>query len=297
MRGLPPPTWLRTFEAAARHLSFTQAAHELHVTQSAVSQQIRLLEDRVGQPLFHRLPQSLRLTEAGKAYMPVVRDAFERLGHGTEEVFGRSREDLLTLRATPGFIEFWLAPRLEDFFAANPDLQLRVTSTIWNTEFMEAGVDLEIRYGTGQWPALEAARLTRETLLPVCAPRVARGLRGDPARLVELRLLHTDGFQNGWPEWLHLAGVAGEVDGGSGSHFDTAILPLRLAEEGLGVALGRSSLVAPRLEGGSLAAPFETVLPTEEGFYVTWREGVPPRPEAGKLLEWLRTVAAEPDHA
>jgi len=293
MRGLPPPAWLRTFEAAARHLSFTQAAHELHVTQSAVSQQIRLLEDRLGQPLFHRLPQSLQLTEAGKAYVPVVRDAFDRLGHGTEEVFGQSREGLLTLRATPGFVEFWLAPRLQGFFESHPDMQLRVTSTIWNTEFIEAGVDLEIRYGTGDWPGLAAARLTREHLFPVCSPKLARTLGDDPARLAGVRLLHTDGFLNGWPEWLQHAGVAADVDGGGGSHFDTAILPLRLAEESLGVALGRSSLVAPRLESGSLAAPFTAVLETEEAFHVTWREGAPPRPAAAELLDWLRRVAAD----
>lgn len=292
--SLPPPSWLRTFGVAARHMSFTRAAEELHVTQSAVSQQIRLLEDRLGQPLFHRLPQSLQLTEAGKAYLPVVREAFERLAFGTEEVFGIARQGLVTVRATPGFAEFWLAPRLEALFAAYPELELRVTSTIWNTDSIESGVDLEVRYGLGEWGELEAACLTREHLVPVCSPGVAARLQGDPRHLARVRLLHTDGFRNGWPEWLDAAGVARHVDGGSGCHFDTAILPLRLAEEGLGVALGRSSMIGQRLHHGRLVAPFDTPVPTREAFHLCWPSDTPLHPDAEIVRDWLIASATEP---
>ena len=292
LRPLPPPNWLRTFVAAARHMSFTRAAEELHVTQSAVSQQIRLLEDRLDQPLFHRLPQGLQLTEAGKAFLPVVRDSFDRLAYATEEIFGYARSDLVTVRATPGFGEFWLGPRLHRLYAAHPDLELRITTTIWNTDFMESGVDLEVRYGTGEWPELEARQLMREYLMPVCSPRLASGLGGDPARLAGVRLLHTDGFRNGWPEWLHRAGIADRVDGGSGSHFDTAVLPLRLAGEGLGVALGRWSMIEQHLADGTLVTPFDVALPTDEAFYVAWPTDEPLRPEAELLRDWLVETAA-----
>lgn len=292
-RALPPPAWLRTFEAAARHMSFTRAAEELNVTQSAVSQQIRLLEDRLAQPLFHRLPQSLQLTEAGKAYLPVVREAFERLSHGTEEVFGIARKGLVTLRVTPGFAEFWLAPRLPSLCQRHPGLDLRVTSTIWNTDAIEAGMDLEIRYGTGEWPELEAERLTREQLLPVCSPGLAAQLRAEPEALADQRLLHTDGFRHGWPDWIHEAGMTDRVDGGGGCHFDTAILPLTLAEDGFGVALGRHSLVEQRLASGRLAAPFECRLPTDEAFYLTWPAEGPLRPEAELVRAWLVDAARE----
>lgn len=294
MRTLPPPTWLRTFEAAARHTSFTRAAEELHVTQSAVSQQIRLLEDRLGQPLFHRLPQGLQLTEAGKAYLPVVRAGFERLEYGTQEIFGYERSELVTIRATPGFGEFWLGPRLHDLYTRHPGIDLRVTSIIWNTDFVEAGVDLEIRYGTDEWPDLERQRLTHEHLVPVCSPALAERLGADPACLAETRLLHVDGFRNGWPEWLHHAGVADRVEGGSGSHFDTAILPTQLAEAGLGVALGRWSMIEKRIENGTLVAPFDLPMPIDEAFYVCWPHEHPLLPEAEQVRDWLVEVAGEP---
>ena len=294
-RPLPPPSWLRTFEAAARNLSFTRAAEELHVTQSAVSQQIRLLEDRLGEALFHRLPQSLQLTEAGKAYLPVVHDAFDRLRFGTEELFGSSHSGLVTIRSTPGFGEFWLAPRLEDLFSRHPGIELRVTSTIWNTAFMDSGVDLEIRYGDGSCAGLETAWLTREYLVPVCSPSLAERLAGDPKNLSEVRLLHTDGFLNGWPEWLRRARVARHVDGGRGSHFDTAILPMKLAEAGAGVALGRRSLIEGGLESGRLVMPFATRLPTEEAFFVAWPAEAELREEAAAVRDWLLdTAGVEP---
>lgn len=293
-RPLPPPSWLRTFEAAARHMSFTRAAEDLHVTQSAVSQQIRLLEDRLGEPLFHRLPRSIQLTEAGKAYLPVVRDAFEQLSLGTEQVFGYSRSELVTIRATPGFGEFWLAPRLGDLYATHPEVEVRVTSTIWNAEFMETGVDLEVRYGTDEWPELETRRLTREYLVPVCAPSMAEYLDQDPRRLAEVRLLHVDGFRNGWAEWLHHADAADAVDAGRGSHFDTAILPIRLACEGLGIALGRWSLVERHIHDGRLVQPFAVSMPVDEAFYVTWPSDEPLRPEATVLRDWMLQIAERP---
>jgi len=292
-RPLPPPSWLRTFAAAARHMSFTRAAEELHVTQSAVSQQIRLLEDRLGESLFHRLPQSLQLTEAGKAYLPIVRDAFERLVYGTEEIFGYPRGGLVTVRATPGFGEFWLAPRLHDLYTSHPEMDLRIVSTIWNTDFVESGVDLEIRYGSDEWSELETRRLTSEYLTPVCSPAVAARLGNDPERLAGERLLHVDGFRKGWPAWLHHAGVADRVDGGSGSHFDTAILPTKLAEEGLGVALGRWSMVQQRLAQGTLVTPFTVSLVTNEAFYVAWPADRELRPEAATLRDWLVRVAEQ----
>jgi len=292
LRNLPPPAWLRTFDAAARHMSFTEAAAELHVTQSAVSQHIRLLEDRLGHALFHRLPRGLRLTEAGKAYLPVVHDAFERLKLGTEEVFGQDGDAPLTVRATPGFIELWLGPRLERLFARQPDLDLRITSIIWNTDFVETGVDLEIRYGDGEWSGLETERLTRETLFPVCTPELAAALAGDPLNLSNTRLLHTDGFMNGWPEWLRHAGVDDRIDGGAGCHFDTAVLPVHLAANGLGVALGRASLVHDLLAGGELVAPFAERLSTDEAFFAAWPDDAPLRAEASELLDWLHSEAA-----
>ncbi len=275
-------------------MSFTDAAAELSLTQSAVSQHVRLLEDRLGHRLFHRHARGLQLTESGKAYLPVVRDAFERLALGTGAVFGHDHETPLTLRATTGFIELWLAPRLDRLFAERPELELRVASLIWNSEFIETGVDLEVRYGQGEWVGLEAERLSRETLFPVCSPAVAARIAGDPARLADERLLHIDGFRNGWTEWLHHAGASVRIAGRGGCHFDTTLTAVHLAIAGLGVVLGRSSLVSGALARGELIAPFDSVLDTEEAFYVVWPADAPLRPQARILLEWLRREAGEP---
>ncbi|MDZ7748360.1 MAG: LysR substrate-binding domain-containing protein [Halofilum sp. (in: g-proteobacteria)] len=214
-------------------------------------------------------------------------------GNGCRSV-GEERSELVTMRATPGFGEFWPGPRMHGLYAAHPELDVRVTSTIWNTELLEAGIDLEIRYGTDEWPELERRRLTREHLAPVCSPALAEWLGNDPARLAQARLLHVDGFRNGWPAWLHQAGVADRVDGGSGSHFDTAILPIQLAEHGLGVALGRWSMTEPRIAAGTLVRPFAVTMPTEEAFYVCWPSEEALRPEAALVRDWLVEQARDP---
>ena len=172
-RRLPPAQALHAFEAAARHMSFTEAARELGVTQAAISQRIRLLEHRLGQPLFLRHPRGLELTDAGRALVPAVHDAFERLTSGIAEVFGAPADAPLTVRMTPGFAAHWLAPRLPAFQAAYPEVTLRVSSAVWRSDFDLEAVDIEIRYGRGDWDGVECERLTRERLTPVCAPSIA----------------------------------------------------------------------------------------------------------------------------
>lgn len=292
-RSLPPLNWLRAFEAAARLMSFTQAGRELGVTQSAISQNVRLLEAHLGQRLFERMPHRLELTESGKAYLPAVQDGFQRIGAGTREVFGPPRGQRLTVRTTPGFADLWLAPRLSDLYRAAPDLNLRLLSTIWEVEFEGDGDTLEIRYGAGDWPGLHAERLTDDRVFPVASPALAERLRDDPGRLARMRLLHAVGFRATWPRWLDAAGLSDRVDGSGGDHFDTAILPIHLAEQGQGVALGRSSLVAGKLASGTLAAPLAPALTTEEVFHLVWPEGATLNPDAERFVAWLRRAAAE----
>lgn len=292
--ALPPLNWLRAFEAAARLMSFTQAGRELGVTQSAISQNVRLLEAHLGQRLFDRLPQRLDLTESGKAYLPAVQDGFGRISAGTREVFGPRGGERVTLRATPGFADFWLAPRLQRLFAEAPDLQLRITSTVWDIEFEAGGADLEIRYGDGNWPGLACEKLATDKVFPVTSPQLGAVLQADPAALAQQRLFHTIGFRVTWPRWLQAAGLANTVDGESGDHFDTAILPLHLAEQGCGVALARSSLVQPKLDAGTLVAPLEPHVPTTEAFFLVWPTDRPMRADAERVVQWLlRTTGPE----
>ena len=167
---LPPLTWLRAFEAAARSRSFTHAAAELHLTQAAISKHVKALEQHLRQPLFIRHARSLELTKSGEAYLPSVQDALERLAAGTREVFGPRRTGVLTLRCAVAFAVNWLAPRLPAFLDANPDVNLRVISTVWNGPFDNDAFDLDIQYGRGDWAGFTSHRLTQETITPVCAP-------------------------------------------------------------------------------------------------------------------------------
>jgi LysR family glycine cleavage system transcriptional activator len=290
-RDLPPLTWLRAFEAAARTLSFTSAAAELHVTQAAISKHVKSLELRLGQPLFLRRPRSLELTKMGEAYLPKVQDALERLATGTREVFGRRRGQVLTLRCAVSFSVTWLAPRLGAYLAARPGRSVRIISTVWTDSFDREAVDLDIQYGTGGWEGVESHRLTWDRITPLCAPEMAAGLRA-PGDLAGQRLLHVMGYQEGWGRWLAAAG-ARQVDPGQGLHLDTSLAAFALAAQGVGVALGRSSLAAGDRAAGRLVAPFALDLPIDEAFHLLVPKGRDPHPEAAEFADWLVARARE----
>lgn len=291
VRRLPPMNWLRAFEAAARHVSFTGAAQELGVTPSAVSQQVRLLEHHLGSTLFYRLPRSLKLAEAGEAYLPLVRDAFERLAASTAEIFGDRTGERLTVKATMGFALFWLVPRLPRFRALHPEIALRVTTSIWAGEPRDPAMDLEIRHGPDSWPGMRAERLTRDLVFPVCSPELRDGppRLEHPAELARHTLLHAVGFREGWSDWLARAGAAGLVDAAAGLEFDTSAMTIELALRGAGVALGRSCFVGEHLAAGRLVAPFDLAIPTDEAVYLISPAGRPAESAAERFRVWLLT--------
>ncbi|MFZ1470747.1 MAG: LysR substrate-binding domain-containing protein [Paracoccaceae bacterium] len=280
---LPPLTWLRAFEAAARTLSFTQAAAELNVTQAAISKHVKSLELHLRQPLFHRHPRSLSLTRWAEAYLPKVQDALDRLAMGTREVFGHRRDEALTLRCAVSFATNWLAPRLPDWLARNPKRRLRILSSVWNDSFDSAGHDLDIQYGRGTWPGLTSHRLTWETITPLAAPGVTLPT---PQDLRNHRLLHVLGYQEGWAVWLRAAGATG-VDPGQGVQCDTSLTAFALAAHGGGIALGRHSLAADDLARGRLIAPFALQVPIDEAFHLLEPSGGSPHPDAAAFRDWL----------
>ena len=285
-RRLPPAQALQAFDAATRHMSFTDAARELGITQAAVSQRIRLLEHRLGQALFLRHPRGLELTDAGRALVPAVQEAFERLSTGVAEAFGAPRDAPLTVRGTPGFSAHWLAPRLSAVRREHPGITLRLVTAIWPSDFDLDGVDLEIRYGRGDWPGVEAARLTHDRIAPVCAPALARELER-PADLSGRTLLHAVGFEAGWLRWLREAGADDVLESTGTLLGDTMAVILELAAHGAGVALGRSDIVAPLLESGRLVAPFDHWMDTDEAFFVVRDASRAPRPEAERFWSWM----------
>ncbi len=255
-RRLPHLTWLRAFEASARHLSFTSAAVELNLTQAAISKQVKLLEQYLREPLFERKPRSLVLTKIGAAYLPKVRDSFERLAAGTEEVFGNRRSEVLTVRAPVGYSVNWIAPRLRSFFDA--------------------------------YPGIGVQRLTWEVIEPVCAPQLLSGERPirEPSDLKDHCLLHVLGYEEGWGAWLRHVG-AKDVNAGQGLQFDTSLLAFEYAATGGGVALARSSMSGPELESGRLIRPFDTAFPIDEAFYLIAPSDGQEHPDAGAFRTWL----------
>lgn len=283
MSDLPPLLWLQAFEAAARTLSFTAAGRELGVTQAAISQRIRLLEDRLGQKLFVRYPRSLSLTPAGQAWLPSINDAFARISEGTSEVFGTSPDNPVTVRTTPVIQQNWLAPRLARFHRCHPGIAIRLVSAIWQDDFGPEGADIEIRYGRGEWQGVEALSLGAETLLPVCAPSLAAALVS-PADLKGHTLLHALGFAVGWATWLEQAGVAALEPGCPALTCDNQVMTLALASQGAGIALAHRRLVQKR---DDLVAPFAHSIATEESFWLVRSSRRDVGEDAERLWRWL----------
>jgi LysR family transcriptional regulator, glycine cleavage system transcriptional activator len=236
-----------------------------------------------------RLPRSLSLTKSGDAYLPKVRDAFERLNFGTQEVFGRHRGSVVTVRCAVSFSVNWLAPRLPDFMARYPKAKIRLVSSVWSDNDEKNQCDLDIQYGTGNWRNADCHRLTRETLTPLCAPSLQNQLRA-PADLKNHNLLHVIGYQDGWATWLKAAGVL-DIDPGGGLQCDTSLVAFELAAQGDGVALGRSSLADRELQSGRLIAPFELAVPVGESFYLVKPRGRMLPIDADLFANWLIAVA------
>src|SRR5687768_7232368 len=194
-RRLPSLNALKAFEAAARHESFTKAAHELSVTQGAVSQQVKGLEAELGVRLFRRERQRLVITEAGQSYLEVVRDAFDRLVMGTERLLQRQKSGTLTITTSPNFAAKWLVHRLRRFSEAHPAIDLRISASMQHVDFTHDDIDMALRHGDGHWPGLHVTRLCTEQLFPVCSPRLLTGAAAlrSPADIRHHTLLHTNG--------------------------------------------------------------------------------------------------------
>jgi LysR family glycine cleavage system transcriptional activator len=291
-RRLPSLNALRAFEAAASHLSFTRAADELAVTQGAVSHQVKALERQLGLPLFHRQNQRLTLTSTGQAYLPVVRDAFDRLAAGTEQLLAAEQSKRLTISVSPNFAANWLVPRIGQFVEQHPDIDLRINAALHHVDFAREDVDMAVRHGDGHWPGLHVVRLCREELFPVCSPKLLEGrhtLRA-PADLLHHTLLHWDDRRD-WQKWLDAAGVAA-ADLARGVVFNQASMAIRAAVDGQGVTLARTALVALLLLEGRLVRPFPLALPVSYAYYVVCPEATAARPKIARMRAWLLAEAA-----
>lgn len=249
-----PLNALRAFEASARHLNLTRAAAELNVTQTAVSQHIRNLEDRLGTPLFRRLPRGLALTDEGQALLPTLTDAFERMASALERVSDRRPREVLTVGAVGTFAVGWLLPRLREFQQLHPFVDLRLLTHNNRVDLAAEGLDYAVRFGLGAWHGTAVDHLLQAPLTPMCAPTWAAQVR-TPADLARVPLLRSYRADE-WSAWFRAAGAPCPVV--RGTVFDSSLAMAEAAAQNAGVALLPRLLFARDLQQGRLVQPLAT---------------------------------------
>ena len=289
MYRLPSLSGLRAFEAAARHLSFTRAARELHVTQGAISHQIRALEEELGYALFHRLPRRVTLTEEGEILAQTVTDTFEEIDRVLASLRRRQWRSWVTVSSSPSFAVKWLVPRLDDFRLQFPDFDVRIAATDRLVDPRRESVELCVRYGEGRYGGLDCELLVTDAVFPVCSPSLLPELT-EPSGLLQHRLLHDEMFPDhphrpSWSRWAALAGV--DLGGAASARFSHASMALAAAAAGQGVALGRSSLVAADIAEGRLACPFGPHFTSPFSYWLVSSPGGLQRPRVQRLCAWL----------
>ncbi|MCM8594504.1 transcriptional regulator GcvA [Accumulibacter sp.] len=304
---LPSLNALRAFEAAARHLSFKDAGEELSVTPTAISHQIRGLEDYLGCHLFHRMTRSLELTREGRAMLPKVREGLECFAAAIESTRSRQAAGRLLVTSPPAFANRWLIRHLPEFTAAHPEIQLHMAASIGTIDARDAsgvsgleGLDVRddesevsIRFGRGQYPGCRVDRLFSPRYAAVCSPRLLLGMRplDVPADLRRHNLLHDESITElldrpTWSEWLQIAGVSG-IDPAAGTHFSDPGLVLSAAIDGVGVALASMPLVEAEVAAGRLTVPFDIVIHRTQAYYLVVPEAVADRPVVTIFRKWL----------
>lgn len=289
---LPPLSAIRVFEAAARHLSFTRAADELGMTQAAVSYQIKLLEERVGAPLFLRRPREVALTEAGQLLAPRLRDAFDILREAFTHLADQS-EGTLTINTMHTFAANWLAPRLGSFNLAHPNIAVRLETTTRLVDFAREEVDVVVRAGKGGWPGLVAIKLLDVRFTPMLSPELAARVGGirEPADILQLPLIdHKDEW---WIIWLKTHGLPLEVlQQQTSPSLNMQTLDAEEAMAGRGVALLMPEYFTRELAQGRLVMPFERLIDEDSGYWLAYPESRRNVPKIRAFRDWIVAAAA-----
>ena len=296
--ALPPLDLLVGFEAAARHLSFTKAGEELYLTQSAVSRQIKELEDQLGLPLFQRRHRALSLTDAGQQFYAVAAQVITTMRAATERLrtqAGKRRP--LTVTTTNSFASLWLIPRLAGFTREHPGVDVRITAETKVQDLERDGLDVALRHGPASLAGPNAVRLFGERVFPVCSPKLLKKLplkKPEDLRNHVLLQYHDPDVRHPWlhwKTWLEVAGVAGLRPAGTLSFSGyEQIIPAAVA--GHGVALGRSPLVKDLIDSRQLIAPFKSMADPARAYFVIVSRDAAQRPEVNAFVEWLKSEAA-----
>lgn len=277
----PSMNALRIFEAAARLESFSKAAIELNVTSSAVSQQIRALETRLGCALFSRHPNGILLTAQGRRYAADLSCAFLLIDQATSRLRSMEKRNIINLQSPASFASQWLAPRIDLFRQLHPDIGLEIISL----GPPSIHIDAEIRYGRGDFPKLGKTKLMSEQAFPVCSPRFAKDLVC-PRQINVDKLLHVRFYNESWDSWLNSVGIH-DLDTSQGSFFDQSVMAISAAVEGKGILLGRSTLIESELASGLLVAPFQKRLIADGSYWLLIPPGKEKEQNVIAFKNWL----------
>ncbi len=296
-KTLPPVNSLVVFEAAARHMSFTKAAGELGVSQAAVSRQIQALERHTRRTLFRRLHRALRLTPEGERLQAAVTMGLRHIAETAQALRRDTAGAQVTVSATIAFAALWLMPRIDRFYAAYPDLELRLIASDTPIDMRTENVDIAVFYGDGRWPGLETLVLFDEEIFPVCSPDylAARPDLSSVSDLLTLNLLQQEATEPIWLSWEAWFQRMGVVPAANllGPRFNNYTIVIQAAQAGQGIALGWRRLVEQQLEAGSLVRPITSSLPADYSYFVATPNAAERRPEASAFHDWLLTEAGE----
>jgi LysR family glycine cleavage system transcriptional activator len=298
MNRLPPLKSLQAFEIVGKHLSFTLAAEELHVTPGAVSQQIRHLEDFLGMQLFKRMNRSIVLTDAGQLFLPLVAAGFEKFHEAVTRLRQQGDHGPLTITSAPSFVSKWLIPRLSRFKSLHPDIDVRIDTSDRLVDFSREDIDVGIRFGDGVYPELETVFLFSFDLIPVCSPQLLAGERqlGDVSDLKHFTLLHSnyDELDPGWPDWAMWLKVveADDVDADHGIYFNQSDQLFQAALDGQGIALLANVMAEPEIAAGRLVQPFSARLPVKLNYHLVTSPQKSASAKVAAFRQWVLDESA-----
>ncbi len=292
-RRLPPLISLRVFEAVARHLSFTSAANELHVTQAAVSHQVKKLEKWLGVTLFLRLNRSIKLTKEGEAYAEPLTEAFNALTAATEAILKNNGPQSINIATFDSIAANWLAPRIRKFQENHPEVAIKVVTQNSYSDFSSNDIDVEIRYGDGKWAKHHVVKIADEDIFPVCSPKLL-GRKRKLKNFEDVKgygLIHDEMVME-WADWLTAAGVD-TANAEKGLRYNHSHIVVQSAIAGEGMALGRGLLVADELENGRLIAPCDLKVRSKFSYYLVCPQEVSDQIWITTFRDWLLEEAAD----
>lgn len=289
-KRIPPLNPLRVFEVVARTQNLTAAAQELHVTQSAVSRQIGVLETYLGVELFRRERHGVALTRVGKSYAETVIPAFDNIASATERLLKGTTQGALRVRTYTTFAAKWLIPHLPEFQRQHPNIEVRITNAVPDVDFDRDPVDVAIQFGNGRWPRVQTDLLFHDEIEPVCSPQYLAEHSKDrrhPESLLRQRLLVSHYRRSDWDDWLAAAGLAEEAQAAERMSFSSSILTWQAALDGLGVAIGQTAMLIPEIKSKQLVRPFARPVDPGRAYFLVRPEVQRESQKVGAFREWL----------